>query len=66
MSLASSLDDLVRHAELSPRALPTSVYLDSEFFQAELEQVLRPGWHAVARADELPETGDFRSLDLFG
>ena len=26
--------------------------------------MLRPGWHAVARADELPEVGDYRALEL--
>lgn len=66
MTLASSLADLVRHAEQTPRALPASCYLDPEFFQAELDQVLRPGWHAIARIDDLPNSGDFRSLDLFG
>ena len=46
--------------------MPAGCYTDEAFWQAELEGVLRPGWHAVARADELPEPGDYRSLTLFG
>ena len=66
VTLSSTLSDLVQHSEQPPRALPTSCYLGAEFFQAELEQVLRPGRHAVARSDDFPEVGDFRSVDLFG
>ena len=39
---------------------------DPEFYNLELEHVLRPGWHAVARWDDLPESGDYRAIDLFG
>ena len=66
MPLAKTLDELARHAELPPRALPPACYLDPEFWEAELERVLRAGWHAIARTDELPEVGGFRSLDLHG
>jgi len=48
------------------RALPLGCYADPAFFQVELEHVLRPGWHAVARWDELPKPGDYRTLDLLG
>ena len=46
--------------------LPASCYRDPEFFDLEVERVLRPGWHAVARWDDLPEPGDYRTVDLFG
>jgi phenylpropionate dioxygenase-like ring-hydroxylating dioxygenase large terminal subunit len=57
---------LARHAESPSRALPPTCYLDREFWEAEREQVLMTGWHAIARADELPEAGDYRSVDLHG
>jgi phenylpropionate dioxygenase-like ring-hydroxylating dioxygenase large terminal subunit len=64
------LDDVLRgladHAKGPPRALPAACYTHPDFFEAELEHVLRPGWHAVARADELGSSGDYRSLDLLG
>jgi phenylpropionate dioxygenase-like ring-hydroxylating dioxygenase large terminal subunit len=48
------------------RALSAECYRDPAFFDIELERVLRPGWHAVARWDDLPDVGDYASLDLFG
>jgi len=47
-------------------ALPAECYRDPAFFDLELETVLRPGWHAVARWDSLPEVGDYSAIDLFG
>jgi phenylpropionate dioxygenase-like ring-hydroxylating dioxygenase large terminal subunit len=47
-------------------ALPAACYTDPAFFELELEHVLRPGWHAIARWDELPEPGDYRGVDVFG
>jgi phenylpropionate dioxygenase-like ring-hydroxylating dioxygenase large terminal subunit len=66
MPLDRALEELAAHAKPPPRALPAACYVDPDFWQAEVERVLRPGWHAVARVDELPKVGDFRSLDLFG
>ena len=52
---------------MSPmHALPADHYRDPERFELERERVLRPAWHAVARWDELPEPGDYRSLELCG
>ena len=47
-------------------ALPAECYRDPALFELELDRVLRPGWHVVARWDELPEPGDYASLDLCG
>ena len=55
-----------REGEGEARALPAACYSDPEFFKLELDHVLRPGWHAVARWDELPNPGDYRALDLVG
>jgi phenylpropionate dioxygenase-like ring-hydroxylating dioxygenase large terminal subunit len=48
------------------RALAAGCYRDPAFFDLEVERVLRPGWHAVGRWDDLPEPGDYASLDLCG
>jgi phenylpropionate dioxygenase-like ring-hydroxylating dioxygenase large terminal subunit len=53
----------VRGAPHAPRALPAECYRDPDFFALEVEHVLRPGWHAVARWDDLPEPGDYASVD---
>ncbi|MBW2282511.1 MAG: aromatic ring-hydroxylating dioxygenase subunit alpha [Deltaproteobacteria bacterium] len=48
------------------QTLAAECYRDPDYFQLELERVLRPGWHAVARWDDLPNPGDYRSVDLCG
>jgi phenylpropionate dioxygenase-like ring-hydroxylating dioxygenase large terminal subunit len=48
------------------RALAADCYRDPEFFALEIEHVLRPGWHAVARWDDLSEPGDYAAVDLCG
>ena len=48
------------------RALPVDCYLSPAFFELECEKLLRPGWHAVGRHDELPNSGDFRVIDVVG
>ena len=50
----------------APRALPADCYRDPDFFAVEVERVLRPGWHAVARWDDLPECGDYAAVELCG
>lgn len=48
------------------RALPAGCYVDPAFFELEREHFLRPGWHAVARWDDLPEPGDYRAVEIAG
>ena len=65
MPLAEILAALRRSLD-ARRCLPAACYTDPGFWREEVERVLRPGWHAVARHDELKDPGDYRSLDLFG
>jgi phenylpropionate dioxygenase-like ring-hydroxylating dioxygenase large terminal subunit len=46
--------------------LDAECYRDPAFFELEVERVLRPGWHPIARWDDLPETGDYLAIELFG
>ncbi len=62
----SEIARIIAEAAAGGRALPAECYNDSSVFDAERERVLRPGWHAVARWDELPEPGDRRAIDLHG
>jgi phenylpropionate dioxygenase-like ring-hydroxylating dioxygenase large terminal subunit len=66
MSLSDTLAKLADHAASPPKALPGSCYIDPEFWREEVERVLRPGWHAVGRSEQLPNAGDFRWIDLLG
>lgn len=68
MSDATRADflDRIRKGRARSRTLPSACYREPTFFELELEHVLRPGWHAVARWDELPEPGDYAAIDHCG
>ncbi len=65
MAMGPSLDEIERSVE-GGRALPAGCYRDPAFFDIELERVLRPGWHPIARQDALPEVGDHSAIEVFG
>lgn len=46
--------------------LPLRVYDNRAFFEREVDTVLRPGWHALARIDQLKETGAFVTGEIAG
>jgi phenylpropionate dioxygenase-like ring-hydroxylating dioxygenase large terminal subunit len=63
----SGLADVLRALREQPdRCLPQGAYRDPAFFELERECVLRPGWHPIARSDQLPQVGDYLSFELFG
>jgi phenylpropionate dioxygenase-like ring-hydroxylating dioxygenase large terminal subunit len=47
-------------------ALARGCYVDPAFYDLEVQRLMKPGWHAVARSSQLPNRGDYRSVDLFG
>jgi phenylpropionate dioxygenase-like ring-hydroxylating dioxygenase large terminal subunit len=49
-----------------PRGLPPACYMSQEFYDLEVERIFRKDWLFVGRVDEVPEPGDFMSLDLLG
>ncbi len=46
--------------------LPAQAYTSEEFFDWELDQVLRAGWQCVAHRSQIPAPGDYLNLDLLG
>jgi phenylpropionate dioxygenase-like ring-hydroxylating dioxygenase large terminal subunit len=46
--------------------LPPEVYTDPEFFDWEREAIWFRSWVCVGRADQVPEPGDYYSIDLMG
>ena len=56
----------VSHDAEHATALARECYVDPAFFDWEVERIMKPGWHAVARSHALPNAGDYRSADLFG
>jgi phenylpropionate dioxygenase-like ring-hydroxylating dioxygenase large terminal subunit len=48
------------------RTLPSSWYRSPEVYRVERERIFFREWIAVCRADEVPNPGDFRVLDVLG
>jgi hypothetical protein len=47
-------------------SLPGWIYRDREFFEVEMERVIRPSWQIVCHGNEIPAPGDWRTLDYLG
>ena len=47
-------------------SLPGWIYTDPEFLQLEIERILRPSWQIVCHASDLPQPGDWRTIDYAG
>jgi carnitine monooxygenase subunit len=54
---ADALDDV---------SLPGWVYHDPEYFRLETAKLIRPAWQIVCHANDIPDAGDWRTLDLPG
>jgi phenylpropionate dioxygenase-like ring-hydroxylating dioxygenase large terminal subunit len=48
------------------RTLPAAAYTSEEFFDWEVEHLLRGGWQCLAHVSQIPQPGDFLNLDLLG
>ncbi|MEP1209422.1 MAG: aromatic ring-hydroxylating dioxygenase subunit alpha [Rhizobiaceae bacterium] len=48
----------------APMGLPGNFYTSAEFFEFEKSHFLRHGWHCLGRSDEIPQPGDFFTIDL--
>jgi carnitine monooxygenase subunit len=44
--------------------LPGWVYHDPDFFQVEMDRVIRPSWQIVCHISDVPNKGDWHSLEL--
>ena len=48
------------------RALPSAAYTDPEHYAWEVEHLLRKEWLCAGHVSQVPNSGDFRNLDLLG
>src|SRR5205085_9359115 len=46
--------------------LPGWVYHDPEYFRVEMARLIRPAWQIVCHANDIPDAGDWRTLDIAG
>lgn len=62
--MRSMLQNLAALPDDRPAGLPGVFYTSPEYFEWECETVLRQGWHCLGRSDEIPEPGDYFTLQL--
>ncbi|WP_120501848.1 aromatic ring-hydroxylating dioxygenase subunit alpha [Roseovarius sp. EL26] len=62
--LRSTLQDLAALPKDGPRGLPGVFYTSQAYFDWECEHVLKDGWHCLGRVDEVPEPGDFFTIQV--
>jgi len=48
------------------QSLPGWLYHDAEFFAYEAERVFRPSWQVVCHVNDIPNAGDYVTLDYLG
>jgi carnitine monooxygenase subunit len=51
---------------LDDMSLPGWVYHDPDYFPVEMARVIRPSWQIVCHANDIPNAGDWRTLELLG
>ena len=47
-------------------SLPAWTYHDPEFFSVEMKRVFRPSWQIVCHVNDIPDGGDYHTLDYIG
>ncbi|WP_299680357.1 Rieske 2Fe-2S domain-containing protein [uncultured Roseobacter sp.] len=62
--LRDRLQDLAALPADRPKCMPGAFYTSQDQFAHEARTVLRTGWHCLGRADEIPEPGDFFTVQL--
>ena len=48
------------------RGLSPSLYTSESAWRLEVERIWKREWHCIARADQIPEPGDYLCMDLVG
>ncbi len=61
----SVLNDIKKRSESTPRSMPPSFYKDENMLPVEVEQLFINGWVCLGRADEIPNIGDYYTIDMF-
>ncbi len=47
-------------------SLPGWIYSDPEFFDVEMERVIRPSWQVVCHSSDIARAGEWRTIDYLG
>jgi len=47
-------------------SLPSWTYRDAEFLALERERIFRPSWQVICHVSEIPDAGDYQTLEMLG
>jgi len=64
INLQHKLQNLAALPADRPMGMPGAFYTSQDQFEHEAITVLREGWHCLGRLDEIPEPGDFFTVQL--
>ena len=64
--MATQVADAPMTDPLEGWSLPAWTYSDAEFFEAEKERVFAPSWQIVCHESDIPNPGDWHTLDYIG
>ncbi|MEP0960230.1 MAG: aromatic ring-hydroxylating dioxygenase subunit alpha [Roseobacter sp.] len=64
LSLSAQLQAIAARPADRPMTMPGAFYTSQEQFRHEAATVLRSSWHCLGRTDEIPEAGDFFTVQL--
>ncbi len=64
--MATQLEDRTNFDPLDGWSLPAWTYYDAEFASIERERIFRPSWQVVCHVSDIPEHGDWHTLDYIG
>jgi phenylpropionate dioxygenase-like ring-hydroxylating dioxygenase large terminal subunit len=53
-------------ADLNGFSLPGWIYRDADFLEAEKERVFATSWQVICHLNDIPEPGDYHTLDFLG
>ncbi|MBK8373836.1 aromatic ring-hydroxylating oxygenase subunit alpha [Sphingorhabdus sp.] len=62
----SQSNPTVGQVSLDGWSLPAWTYSDPEFASLEADRIFRPGWQVVCHESDIPNPGDWHSLDYIG
>ncbi|MDB6085039.1 MAG: aromatic ring-hydroxylating dioxygenase subunit alpha [Gammaproteobacteria bacterium] len=68
MDARRSLNDQSAAGEspLDGFSLPSWIYRDHDFLEAERERVFAPSWQVICHLNDIPHPGDYHTLDFMG
>ncbi|MCJ2180031.1 aromatic ring-hydroxylating oxygenase subunit alpha [Novosphingobium album (ex Hu et al. 2023)] len=64
--MATQVAQIAGNDPLEGWSLPAWIYSDPEFFEVEKERVFAPSWQVVCHVSDIPEPGDWHTLDYIG